>query len=114
MENGVHLRILLTSVIVRITSRYLVPPVLRQRSRKEVEKTGGKMEPNRKAQSPKLVIFQSNRKWPGTESNCRHENFSPLAGARLCDTIGRYMYLFKRLTAVSARRFYRFEHIVDI
>ena len=38
--------------------------------------------------------------------------FSPLAVARLCVTIGRYWYLFKRLTAVSAGRFYRFEHIV--
>ena len=38
--------------------------------------------------------------------------FSSLAGARLCDTIGHYMYLFKRLMAVSAGRFYRFEHIV--
>jgi hypothetical protein len=31
--------------------------------------------------------------------------FSPLAVARLCVTIGRYWYLFKRLTAVSAGRF---------
>jgi hypothetical protein len=38
--------------------------------------------------------------------------FSPLAVAGLCITIGRYRYLFKRLTAVSAGRFYRFEHIV--
>src|SRR5262249_59395399 len=38
--------------------------------------------------------------------------FSPLAVARLCDTIGRYWCLVKRLTAVSAGRFYRFEHIV--
>src|SRR5215831_4363846 len=37
--------------------------------------------------------------------------FSPLAVARLCVTIGRYWYLFNRLTAVSAGRFYRFEHI---
>jgi hypothetical protein len=37
--------------------------------------------------------------------------FSPHAVAGLCDTIGRYWYLFKRLTAVSAGRFYRFEHI---
>jgi len=28
--------------------------------------------------------------------------FSPLAVAGLCDTIGRYVYLFERLTAVSA------------
>src|SRR5262249_2752799 len=38
--------------------------------------------------------------------------FSPLAVPGLCVTIGRYWYLFKRLTAVSAGRFYRFEHIV--
>ena len=38
--------------------------------------------------------------------------FSPLAVAGLCVTIGRYVYLFKRLTAVPAGRFYRFEHIV--
>ena len=38
--------------------------------------------------------------------------FSPHTVPRLCVTIGRYWYLFKRLMAVSARRFYRFEHIV--
>ena len=38
--------------------------------------------------------------------------FSPLTVPRLCDTIGRYMYLFKRLAGLSAGRFYRFEHIV--
>ena len=38
--------------------------------------------------------------------------FSPHAVAGLCVSIGRYWYLFKRLTAVSAGRFYRFEHIV--
>src|SRR5215510_4861463 len=37
--------------------------------------------------------------------------FSPLAVAGLCVTIGRYWYLFKRLTAISAGRFYRFAHI---
>src|SRR5690348_4748488 len=37
--------------------------------------------------------------WPGTESNCRHEDFSSRSGAGLCDTIGHYMYLFKRLAA---------------
>jgi hypothetical protein len=31
---------------------------------------------------------------------------------KACVTIGRYWHLFKRLTAVSAGRFYRFEHIV--
>jgi hypothetical protein len=39
--------------------------------------------------------------------------FSPLTVPRLCATIGRYWYLFKRLTAVSVGRFYRFEHIVS-
>ena len=39
--------------------------------------------------------------------------FSPHAVPRLCVTIGRYWYLFKRLTVVQARRFYRFEHIVS-
>jgi hypothetical protein len=38
--------------------------------------------------------------------------FSPLLIAGLSVAIGRYWYLFKRLTAVSAGRFYRFEHIV--
>src|SRR5437870_2406277 len=38
--------------------------------------------------------------------------FSPHAVPKLCVTIGRYWYLFKRLTAVSAGQFYRFEHIV--
>src|SRR5215510_5913424 len=31
----------------------------------------------------------------------------------MCPYRGRYWYLFKRLTAVSAHRFYRFEHIVS-
>ena len=38
--------------------------------------------------------------------------FSPLAVAGLCDTIGRYVYLSKRLTVLPASRFYRFAHIV--
>jgi hypothetical protein len=38
--------------------------------------------------------------------------FSPLAVAGLYVTIGRYWYLFKRLTPVFGARFYRFEHIV--
>src|SRR5262245_23021372 len=38
--------------------------------------------------------------------------FSPLTVAGLCVPIGRYWYLFKRLTAVSAGRFDRFVHIV--
>jgi hypothetical protein len=39
--------------------------------------------------------------------------FSPLAVAGQCVSIGRYWYLFKRFTAVSAGGFYRFEHIVS-
>ena len=39
--------------------------------------------------------------------------FSPLVVARLWITIGRYWHLSKRLTAVSAGQFYRFEHIVS-
>ena len=31
---------------------------------------------------------------------------------KACVTIGRYWYLFKRLTAVSAGRFYRFKHLM--
>jgi len=37
--------------------------------------------------------------------------FSSLTGAGLYDTIGTYVYLFERLRAVSAGRFYRFEHL---
>src|SRR6476659_5093896 len=39
--------------------------------------------------------------------------FSPLAVPGLCDTIGRYVYLFERLTPVFRARFYRLEHIVS-
>ena len=39
--------------------------------------------------------------------------FSLLAGAGLCDAIGRYVYLFQRLTGVFGGRFYRFEHILS-
>src|SRR5262245_43139368 len=37
--------------------------------------------------------------------------FSSLPVAGLCVSIGRYWYLFKRLTSISAGRFYRFEHV---
>jgi len=37
--------------------------------------------------------------------------FSPATGAGLCDTIGCYLYLFKRLTPVCSPSFSRFEHI---
>jgi len=49
----------------------------------------------------------------GSERFLATRIFSSLAGAGLYDTIGRYVYLFKRLTVVSAHRFYRFEHIVS-
>jgi len=39
--------------------------------------------------------------------------FQSSAGAGPCVTIGRYVYLSKRLTAVLTGRFYRFEHIVS-
>ncbi|HEX7231431.1 MAG TPA: hypothetical protein VF452_13630 [Candidatus Binatia bacterium] len=39
--------------------------------------------------------------------------FSYLAGAGLRDTIGRYVYLFERLTTISAGRFYGFERMVS-
>ena len=47
-----------------------------------------------------------------SEADETSENPSPLAVAGPCVTIGRYWYLFKRLTAVSGGRFYRFEHTV--
>jgi len=39
--------------------------------------------------------------------------FSPLAGAGLYDSIGRYMYLFQRLTALLAGQFTHSNHIVS-
>src|SRR5262245_21035201 len=56
---------------------------------------------------------QSTSNTPGKLNPTDTRIFSPLAVAGLCVTIGRYWYLFKRLTAVSAGRFYRFEHIVS-
>ena len=49
--------------------------------------------------------------WPGQNRTADTRIFSPLTVPRLCVTIGHHVYLFKRLTAVSAGRFYRFEHI---
>jgi len=46
----------------------------------------------------------------GTESITDTRIFSPLTVPRLCDTIGRYWYLFKRLTPVWSSSFSRFEH----
>jgi len=47
------------------------------------------------------------RKWDATRI------LSSLAEAGPCVTIGRYMYLFNRLTNLPAGQFYRFEHIVS-
>ena len=50
----------------------------------------------------------------GTNSTTRTRGLIILLPYRdyvTCDTIDRYWYLSKRLTAVSAGRFYRFEHI---
>src|SRR5882757_10066046 len=57
-----------------------------------------------------------NKKLNGGQGRSRTADtriFSPLAVPRLCVTIGRYVYLFERLTPVPAGRFYRFEHIVS-
>src|SRR5215470_15456476 len=54
-----------------------------------------------------MIKTYRNQRLPGTRI------FSSLAVQGLCVPIGRYMYLFKRLTAVLAGRFYRFEHIVS-
>src|SRR5262249_39458266 len=63
---------------------------------------------------PQGKILVVNRPYCGQGQNQTADTriFSPLALARLFVSIGRYWYLFKRLTAVSAGRFYRFEHIV--
>ena len=62
---------------------------------------------------PRLVNSKRGRKCgQGQNRTVDTRIFSPLAVAGLCVTIGRYVYLFKRLTPVLAGRFYRFEHIV--
>ena len=58
------------------------------------------------------LISKEGRYGQGQNRTADTRIFSPLTVPRLCDTIGRYWYLFKRLMAVSAGRFYRFEHIV--
>ena len=66
----------------------------------------------------KLVEKQGKMKNKTSYCSPAQRIFSPRAVPGLCDTIGRdtigrCVYLFKRLTAVSACRFYRFEHIVS-
>jgi hypothetical protein len=69
------------------------------------------MELNRKRRDCNWLNLKSLNGGQGRSRTADTRIFSPLAVAGLCDTIGRYWYLFKRLTAVSAGRFYRFEHI---
>ncbi len=50
--------------------------------------------------------------WPGTESNCRHEDFqSPERVPGLCVTIGRQLNEFERLKSLRSRSIYRLDHI---
>src|SRR5262249_10294304 len=56
-------------------------------------------------------FFSETGRRGGTDLTARTRIFSPLAVRGLCVAIGRYWDLFKRLTAVPAGRFYRFEHI---
>ena len=65
-----------------------------------------------RGQSLQLVESQRERVWPGQNRTADTRIFSPLIVARLCVTIGHYLYLSKRLTPLPAGRFYRFEHIV--
>ena len=67
-----------------------------------------------------LLLFYQSRKGSfsererrgGADLTAATRIFSPLTVPRLYVTIGRYVYLFKRLAGLSARRSYRFEHIV--
>jgi len=61
----------------------------------------------------KSIEFAPRRNYLQGDASPDTRIFSPLAVAGLCVTIGHYWYLFKRQTAVSAGRFYRFEHIVS-
>jgi hypothetical protein len=58
-----------------------------------------------------LLFLMHGQKTDNTCNAAGTRIFSPRAVPRLCVTIGRYWYLFKRLMVVSAGRFYRFEHI---
>src|SRR5262249_11974946 len=55
----------------------------------------------------RFYVFRSTRGWPERSRLTRQEDFQSSCRSGLYDTIGRYWYLFKRLTAVSAGRFYR-------
>src|SRR5262249_52902555 len=103
-----------------ISSPFASPPL-----RYSGGKLAMKRNPKRKGKLPKWEIARISDKW---KTSSRFGETKPLTtnGAHptrgllilipyrdyVCVTIGRYWYLFKRLTAVSAGRFYRFEHIV--
>src|SRR5262245_44231584 len=59
----------------------------------------------------RIFIYREGIYGQGQDRTADTRIFSPLAVAGLYVLIGRYWYLFKRLTVVSAGRFYRFEHI---
>ena len=71
------------------------------------------MDQNRARRLSNALKNQSIGNGQGQNRTADTKIFSPLAVAGLCDTIGRYVYLSKSLTAVLAGRFYRFEHIVS-
>jgi hypothetical protein len=62
--------------------------------------------------SAEFVTGQRGKCGQGQNRTADTRIFSPAMVPGLSVTIGRYWYLFKRLTAVLAHRFYRFEHIV--
>ena len=67
---------------------------------------------NRRAVDVEPIKKQSTSNTTSKSNTNDTRTTNPLAVAGLCVTIGRYWYLFKRLMAVSAGRYYRFEHIV--
>ena len=70
------------------------------------------MELNRKRSGCNWLNFKKGKCGQGQNRTADTRIFSPLAVPGLCDTIGRYWYLFKRLAALPDGRFYGFEHIV--
>ena len=51
--------------------------------------------------------------WPGDRIELPTRGFQFSCRTGLCDSIGIYVYPFKRLTPVFGGPFYRFEHIVS-
>ena len=58
------------------------------------------MELNRDRRGSNWLNFKERGYGQGQNRTADTRIFSPLAVAGLCDTIGRYLYLFKRLTRV--------------